>query len=409
MSLFQEERVRPLQASLDVPDVASLTSDLVQVLGPGNVERRFQRMRRTIAAEKGTYRDRWVLPNQRWWAGLEHLTGLFCGAPPARIHLTEEAVWVLESALTLRTLLPGIPGELRKQFTGRLLSSEGVASPLLELSMAGHFWQAGYAITWLQGSGVVGDRTSEFVASAHDLELEIECKSKTRDAGRRVARPAFYRLADSITELLQERGLYGEVRVELADRMPVGNRWREEVLARLPSREGRGTVAGPGACQISWELFRGGKIVVPESALRDTISALRHEPFAHLSVTGAGGPSGSRGPIVVIARSGKPDRILESIQRELLDAADQFSGTRPGVICMYLPEVESLEAIKDSGVLEGVAHAAFNRRSQRQVAEIRFLADPVIEDTRFGKSTRYPVLAFANPSFEVGPRETSIA
>lgn len=398
MRPVEEQRVRPLIAKLDTPDVAALTEELVHALGQCQVERRLKRMRRASDTERGVYRDRWVTPNHRWWAGLEYLMSLFGGVMPEKIQLTKEAEWVLETALKLKTLVPSMPDEIRSQIAGRLTRADNVAPALLELDMAAHFWQTGREIQWFKSTGVTGQRISEFAALGGPGDLEVECKSRSLDAGRRVIRPAFYRLVDAIYAHLGRHRLCGDVRIELNKSMPVGRPWREQVLASVPREPGEGTSSGPEDCLVSWHLFEGGRVVLPGITSPDGLAAPFLEPFAHVAVFAEADRAGARSPIVIKAVSRAPDRILESIERDVGDAADQLSGARPGVICMYLPDVENLTAIRDSGILEGIAHGVFERRPDRRIAEIRFVVDPVTKYSAMGLSTEYPVLAFINDS-----------
>lgn len=398
MSPVEEQRVRPLIAKLDTPDVAALTEELIQALGHHQVEKRLKRMRRALETERGVYRDRWVIRKHRWWAGLEYLMGLFAGGMPERIQLTEDAEWVLQTASKLKTLLPSMPDEIRSQLAGRLTRADNIAPALLELDMAAHFWQTGREIRWFQSTGVTGQRIAEFAALGGPGDLDVECKSKSLDAGRRVTRPAFYRLVDAIHGRLSSHRLCGDVKIELSESMPVGRPWREQVMDSVPRRPGDGTSSGPGDCLISWHLFEGGRVVLPGVKSPDVLAAPFLEPFAHVAVFAEADRAGARSPIVIKAVSRAPDRILESIERDLGDAADQLSGARPGVICMYLPDVEDLATIRDSGILGKTAHRVFERRSDRHIAEIRFVVDPVTEYTAMGMSTGYPVLTFANNS-----------
>ena len=64
----------------------------------------------------------------------------------------------------------------------------------------------------------------------------------------------------------------------------------------------------------------------------------------------------------------------------------------------YLREMDDLNALRESKTLDAVARAIFEQRTEKAVAEIRMLADPVREHTPVGISARFPVLAFANPA-----------
>ena len=97
---------------------------------------------------------------------------------------------------------------------------------------------------------------------------------------------------------------------------------------------------------------------------------LREEfgPEAHLAVTAAG-----RGVFVMAARAGREDEVAEAVHRRMaLIAPARLTGTRPGILAMFIEDTDRLEwrILRNQLRLEGAARQFLTRPEARSVVAV---------------------------------------
>jgi hypothetical protein len=211
-----EVRVRECAFKGGIPEIEDLKSFLEEFIGPREVERRLKKLHHSLLHAGPVYRSNWVVPNNRFWIGLEELRSAFEHGRPTQLRLSDEAFWTIELGAKLRDLAPGMPATIRKEFATRL-AAKGPPTPILfELHVASHFWQTGYELDWTETAVPQAAEGPEFTAVGHGCSVEVECKSPPVDWGQLVTRPEFYRVADSIVRRLRRKnGLCSSVSWEV--------------------------------------------------------------------------------------------------------------------------------------------------------------------------------------------------
>ena len=148
----------------------------------------------------------------------------------------------IETAAKMSVLHGSMPESKRSELRQRILGSDYLTPILMEIDMAAHFYQMGFEVEWLELR--VGQRTADFICRSQKAIYEVECKSKTVDAGRMVARPRFYRLVDLIIDRLRSQGLCGEVSIALPGDLPGQSEWQTQLVEKVinlgqgPAKEG---------------------------------------------------------------------------------------------------------------------------------------------------------------------------
>jgi hypothetical protein len=205
----------------------------------------------------------------------------------------------------------------------RLLSivndDETIRSFVFELDMAIHFFRRGcdveFVDLWDLGR-------FDLLVSDGQTELEIECKTKSVDAGRKITRPNFYLLCDVLA-------------AELA---PL-----TKSLAILFKCDGR--LSG------DQELFHTAaneiktSQVTPRVGQVDTLHFEIRELPPGLQIRTNEEAAAALGPHFVPAAhylvlSNRETLVLKAIYEDLKRGASQFSKTRPGLIACQLQDIE---------------------------------------------------------------------
>src|SRR6195952_4032583 len=104
------------------------------------------------------------------------------------------------------------------------------------------------------------------------------------------------------------------------------------------------------------------------------ISSLRREfgPEAHLSVTTAGS-----GIFVMAARAGQENEVAVAIRRRLAALApSRLTGTRPGILSVFVEDTDRLEwrGLRDRLELEGEARQFMTHKAARSVVAVSFVS-----------------------------------
>ena len=180
-----------------------------------------------------------------------------------------------------------------------------------------------------------------------DAEAEIACDVISAEEGRGVHRGAWFRLVDRIDPELQIwlRAHPGRYLLKLT--FPLGLKLPEQqdagllpaLHARISQMLSAQTRAdGDGAAVLRLDPLMLAAAQADELGL---MPRLREEfgPEAHLAVTAAGG-----GIFVMAARAGKQNEVAAAMRRRMAAIAPaRLTGSRPGILAMFVEDTDQLE------------------------------------------------------------------
>ncbi len=211
------------------------------------------------------------------------------------------------------------------------------------------------------------------------VEAELVCDVVSAEDGRDVHRGAWFRLADRIDPDLQTwlaahpgryllkmtltEGLQGSLREQPAER---------DTLAELHARIRTMLQDRRRADQDAAVVLRLDPLLLAAAQADETglLSSLRQEfgPEAHLSVTAAGG-----GVFVMAARAGRENEVAAAIRRRLAAIAPtRLTGTRPGILAMFVEDTDRAEwrSLRERLELEGEARQFLTHPEARPVVAV---------------------------------------
>ena len=148
-------------------------------------------------------------------------------------HLTIESLSALYFAQTFvevhRRLSPYGRNVLEGRIRDALKSDVGFAPLYLEMGVARRLFNAGYEVEFSDTEGLAQFDFRFWKGNAHG---EVECKSLSCDAGRKIRRKDFYRFIEALSDLIVVRVSHGVkeiLLVTLNDRLPAEKRRQNEL------------------------------------------------------------------------------------------------------------------------------------------------------------------------------------
>ena len=257
--------------------------------------------------------------------------------------VTVESLAALYFAQTVVEAHRRLPLTGRMTLEGRIrnaLNAEAGFAPLyLEMDTARRLVEAGFEVEFSDMEGV----------ARYDLrfwrgktEGEVECKSLSTDAGRKIHRPDFYRFIDAIGSGLVDRAASGArevLLIAIEDRLPSATAQQTELRSAA-----RRMLAEPNLARAYGSFFtitRDDPARLASSAAatgaRDFYRRCCEAYGDNCHVSGA--TTTPEGGCFIVMRSGREDDHSKPLLEALKKAAEQLSATRPAFIAVQFDDI----------------------------------------------------------------------
>ncbi len=231
----------------------------------------------------------------------------------------------------------------------------------------------GFEVTF---SGVEHGEVFDLLIARDGVEAEIACDVMSAEEGRDVHRGAWFRLVDRVDPELQTWLAAHPGRYLLKMTLPQGLKADPSIndasLASLHRRISALLSEHRRADQDEAAVLRLDPLLLAaaQAEERGLASHLRQEfgPEAHLSVTSAG-----NAVFVMAARAGRENEIAVALRRRMSAVAPaRLSGTRPGILAMFIEDTDRNEwrLLRDRLDLEGEARQFLTNREARPVVAV---------------------------------------
>jgi hypothetical protein len=291
------------------------------------------------------------------------------GATEARlVALAAEAASVFDS------LTP--PGRERMRAAVReAFSGENTLVPLLHLvRTAARQRAAGFEVSF---AGFDEAAPFDLLLQRDGLSAEVACAVVSGEEGREVHRGAWVRFVDRIDPDLQTWLAAHPGRYLLKLTLPQGLRAGAEGLAGLAALHQRVRAMLEGCRRADHDeaaVLRLDPLMlaVAQASELGLLQSLRDEfgPEAHLAVTAVGS-----GVFVLAARAGRENEMAAAIRRRMAALAPaRFTGSRPGILAMFVEDIDRVEwrLLRERLELEGEARQFLTHPAARAVAAVSF-------------------------------------
>ncbi|MDW8397229.1 MAG: hypothetical protein RMK90_01560 [Acetobacteraceae bacterium] len=302
---------------------------------------------------------------------LELMLARAAEAPPEAPTLAERrALAFAEEAVRLAASLPAPARARLRARIEAALSGDETLIPLFHLLRTALLQRArGYEVAF---TGLTDATPWDLTIRSGDTVAEIVCETVSAEDGRALHRGAWCRLVDRVNPELQTWLAAHPGRYVLKITLPEGLSGPEGLPA-LQRRILDMLAAEKRADQSADAILKLDPLVLGAAQAGAALPAeLRAQfgPEAHLAVTTA---PGGGGVFVMAARAGRENAISEALARRAAAVAPvRLSGERPGILALFLDEVERGEwrALRESLEIEGAVRRFLTGAAARPVVAV---------------------------------------
>jgi hypothetical protein len=299
---------------------------------------------------------------------LELLLARAAEAPPECPTLAERrALAFAEEAVRLAAALPTPARARLRERIEAALSGDETLVPVFHLIRTALMQRArGYDVAF---TGLTDGTPWDLTIRAGDTVAEIACETVSAEDGRALHRGAWCRLVDQVNPELQTWLAAHPGRYVLKITLPEGLSGPEGLPA-LQRRIVDLLAAEKRADQSADAILKLDPLVIGAAQAAAALPAeLRAQfgPEAHLAVTAS---PGGGGVFVMAARAGRENAISDAVVRRMAAAAPaRLSGERPGIMAMFLDEVERGEwrGLRERLELEGAVRRFLTEPAARSL------------------------------------------
>jgi hypothetical protein len=231
------------------------------------------------------------------------------------------------------------------------LDGEATIMPLLHLLHTAQLQRMrGFAVAF---SGFEDATAFDLLITRNEVSAEIACDDMSAEVGHAVPRSSWAGLIDHLDPDLQTWLAAHPGRYLLKMTLPQGLPAGAEYLPALHSRINTMLAQARRADYDEAAILRLDPLLLAGAQAGDVMNRLRDQfgPEAHFSVTEAG-PS----MLVMAARGGIENKVAASVRRRLQAIAPaRLTGTRPGILAMFIEDTDQLEwrTLREQLLLEG--------------------------------------------------------
>ncbi|MCK8787207.1 hypothetical protein M0638_22805 [Roseomonas sp. NAR14] len=284
-----------------------------------------------------------------------------------------------EEAVRLSHTLPPEPRERLRQRLLQGLTGEATLIPLFHLLRTAALHRAnGFAVHF---SGLAEETAHDLVIARDGAEAEVSCGMVSAEEGRPVHRGDWHALVDAVNPELQtwlaaHPGRY-LLKITLPEGLsgPAGLAELHRRISDLLQAERRQDASQSAVLKLDPLVLAGAQV-----AGLGLPAHLRAQfgPEAHLAITGPAMPGSQPGAasgsvFVMAARAGREDAIATAVCHRMREAAtSRLSGTRPGILAMFVEDVERGEwrGLRERLELEGAARRFLTEPAARPVVAV---------------------------------------
>jgi hypothetical protein len=277
-------------------------------------------------------------------------------------------------AVALSDTLPEAPrARLREQLL-QGMTGEATLIPLFHLLReAGRQRARGFTVHF---TGLTEGTSYDLLLERDGVEAELACETVSAEEGRPVPRTDWCALMDGINPDLQTWLAAHPGRYLLKMTLPDGIQGPEQLselqrrISALLAAQKRQDSSADAVLKLDPLVLAGARM----AAQRDLPRQLRAQfgPDAHLAVTG----DPTAGSVFVLAaRAGQSNAVAEAVVRRLDQAATtRLGGTRPGILSVFLDDIERMEwrALRETLELEGTVRRFFTTAGARGLVAASF-------------------------------------
>lgn len=276
-----------------------------------------------------------------------------------------------EAAALAETLEEGAPRDRLRALIR--LDGDGTLVPLFHLlRVAALFRARGFE---LRPDGLLHGTPYDILVRRDGAVAEVSCETVSAEEGRPMHRGAWAELVDRVNPELQTWLAAHPGRYILKMTLPEGAE-RERVgslharITQMLSTQKRQDASSDAVLKLDPLVLAGAHAAGdPERALPAKLRQI-FGTEAHLAVTG---DAGTGSVFVMAARAGRENEVALAVKRRLALAANaRLSGAHPGILCVFLDDLDPAEwqGLRDTLELEGVVRRFLTEAPAKRVVAV---------------------------------------
>ncbi|MDP3049121.1 MAG: hypothetical protein Q8N12_06800 [Thermodesulfovibrionales bacterium] len=178
-------------------DVKTIGREIEQFLSvTGRVY--WEKLIKKVDASGGIFYKEYLLRRNPFIEGFRQYFHLYSRAKSIWKNRSEEIDYLTQKIFIINKIIRNVNDRGQAQIIGRLRGGD-IRSFLHEITIATHFLRNGFEVNFVEYERPEDEgRTFDFLVSRDSIEAEVECKSKSYDAGRKIKRDGFYILCDEL-------------------------------------------------------------------------------------------------------------------------------------------------------------------------------------------------------------------
>jgi|TARA_Y100000031_G_C8211109_1_gene381011 hypothetical protein len=276
-----------------------------------------------------------------------------------------------------------------------LKSDRGFNSLEHEMGIAAQLMRKGFDVEFVD---IENSERFDFLARLRETEVEVECKTISYDLGRKVHRRDFNRLANklwpSVKQFLQGAEHSHLITLTVDDRLDASDDFFGALLSCVK------TALISGEChshklgvEVQVDTYEPSTLEPAIESHRNDLEDLLETHQFHLFLCG-----NSTSVVAFVVRSKRPDQVLSYMYRQFKNAADQFTGSRPAILCVHIQDIEPhqwIELQKESG-LQLMTHRYLDNPKRSHIHTVAYNSKGVLQKQTGYTSMIGPVFFVTN-------------
>ncbi len=389
----------PVNFDIHPEQAQHLINKLIKFCGKDKIDKGIASYIKGLQCNPGIYGE-YLRNRHPWWALLIEFEKVVASGKSFNRHILHpdgriQHKWfsILEDAKRISEMYSMMTEDIRKFYRNNLVDDENARSHLFELTIAWHYLRAEHDVKWVQS----GEKKPEFVVSKDGFEFCVECKRIGLGSYRKIRHNDFYRFCDFLLPVLSRRNLMGTINCVLDGSLPSQIEKQKEVSDSIIEavQEGNDKVEFDYG-ELDYELTQANNVIVDTIKICDELNEKKEKDAFGVVFTDSKS-NHPMNPIQFTCRSKQKNKYVKNIFKLIKKAAkEQLDKKMPGLVSVFLPEIDDFTILKDDGGLPAIATAIFSQERFTHVGCIVFNSDSKIDVGLFTITTFSQALTFKN-------------
>jgi hypothetical protein len=309
-------------------------------------------------------------------------------------HPSSEIAYLSGQVFMVNRILKHVSEKAKNEIISKLKSKD-IRSFLHELTIATHFLRDNFNVDFVEYERphTIG-KTFDFLVSKGSVQAEIECKTKSYDAGRMITRDGFYILCDEIMKQLASYKI--KCIIELNCSKHLGQ--NQTTFIRIVRKLKAAIDSGEQSIFFDEDFSININYLPPEVKInsdKSFASAIQQflTPRSHFATV-----SNNKMTIIIKVKSETEDNVLKALYDELKKSLNQFSNERPALIACYIEGIypEQWDALRTASGLSAITSRLLGKSKASHIHTVAYSSEFEMIKNGHIIDQKYPVLFFKN-------------